>query len=106
MSTYERGRMLSTLLLSLLIFPGMAVADEAKREKQLKAFHAVELKPKALPTAGHIQASLGAGTRLAGISVGPMPSATGLYEAIKLDGYVRDRELLGRQLPAQALDPG
>ena len=52
MSTYKRGRMLSTLLLSLLILAGLAVADEAPpdgldfaRLAALRSVHSVEISP-------------------------------------------------------------
>ena len=50
---------------------------------------------KDLKTSGVLVLSLGAGTRLGSVSVKPLPRQYEAYEAIRLGGYVRDRNLAG-----------
>jgi len=48
-----------------------------------------------LPARGQLQLVLQSGARLAEIAVRPLAKAAPLYEPIGMDGYARDRELLG-----------
>jgi len=57
-------------------------------------------------TRGQIKITLPAGSRLAELSIRPLPAAVPLYEPIALDGYARDRGLFGTEMAAGALPFG
>jgi len=59
-----------------------------------------------LKTAGVIQLEMGPGARLAELSVKPLQEGPALYEPIRLDGYVRDRQLAGSAVRSDALPYG
>ena len=62
-------------------------------------------KAKYPQTRGQVQLTLPPGSRLAELSVRPLPAAA-LYEPIGLDGYARDRALFGSEMAAGALPFG
>ena len=74
------------------------IADEAVKAARLKAFQAMPAGTKTLPTAGGQQVTLSAGAQLAELQVTNLSSFAGnrTFETIALDGYVNDRELLGK----------
>jgi len=82
-----------------------ALTDPKAKEEKLKAFKEAKLQEPVLRTSGHLQASLSPGVRLAQITVRPIPAPPALFEPIALDGYVRDRELLGKPGTAVAALP-
>ena len=79
-----------------------AIEDVKSRTAKLAAFKGQKLNKKVLPTSGHVQATLSPGSRLANLTVGPLPRSFGRYETVALSGYVRDRELLGKKNTAVA----
>ncbi len=66
-----------------------------------------EKRDPALKTGGIVRVVLQPGTRLAELSVRALPAAVSGYEAVPLDGYVRDRVLVkGAAVAAEALPFG
>ena len=88
-----------------------ALKVEKTKAAKLEAFKEKKLRSPALPTSGHLLATLSPGVRLAELKVAPAPTladgkitagsppAGGLYQTVPLDGYVRDRKLLEGEGP-------
>ena len=81
-----------------------AVRDEKERAAKLEAFQAQVPEATVLPTSGRIRATLSPGARLGELHVRTADASSGPYEPIALDGYVRDRDLLGK--PGTSVAPG
>ena len=86
-----------------------AIADEKARAVRLKRFKERPLKKQALPTSGNFDATFSAGTHLAQLRVRKLDEtaaayhpSTGLFETVAIDGYARNRNLLGKSKTAIA----
>ena len=74
-----------------------ALTDEEAKKKQLMEFEKNTAAETCFPASGVIELSLSPGARLGELTMQPIPVDTGLYEPVALDGYARDRELLGKR---------
>lgn len=81
-----------------------AIKDKKTRETRLEVFQKSIEETPSLPDSGSVQLTLSAGVRLADFKVRKFAEEGNLFEVIHLDGYVRDRELLGKAGTAVAED--